>query len=59
VLVSSEIAMRRIVEGRLPFERALKERIVALDADGSRFDKLMGAWSKAYPKVGFSRFVCA
>ncbi|MBN9560357.1 MAG: hypothetical protein J0H14_06440 [Alphaproteobacteria bacterium] len=59
VLVSSEVAMRQIVEGRLPFERALEERIIALDADGSRFDKLLGAWSKAYPKVGFSRFVCA
>lgn len=59
VLVSSELAMRQIVTGRLPFERALEERIIALDADGSRFDKLLGAWSKAYPRVGFSRFVCA
>lgn len=59
VLVSSELAMGEIVSGRLPFERALEERIIALDADASRFDKLRGAWSKAYPKVGFSRFVCA
>jgi hypothetical protein len=59
VLVSSELAMHQIVRGCLPFEQALEERIIALDADGPRFNKLLGAWSKAYPKIGFSRFVCA
>jgi hypothetical protein len=59
VLVSSELAMRRIVTGHLPFERALEEKIAAIDADDARHGKLLAAWSKAYPKVGFSRFVCA
>lgn len=59
VLVSSELAMRQMVEGRLPFERGLEEKIIAIDADESRHCKLLAAWSKAYPKVGFSRFVCA
>jgi hypothetical protein len=59
VQVSSELAMRRIVTGHLPFERALEEKIAAIDADDARHGKLLAAWSKAYPKVGFSRFVCA
>jgi hypothetical protein len=59
VLVSSELAMRRIVAGRLPFERALEANIIALDADRSRHGKLTAAWARAYPRIGFSRFVCA
>jgi hypothetical protein len=59
VLVSSELAMRQVVAGHLPFENAIEEKIIALDADRSRHDKLLAAWSKAYPKAGFSRFVCA
>lgn len=59
VLVSSELAMRQVVAGRLPFEKAIEDKIIALDADRPRHDRLLAAWSKAYPKVGFSRFVCA
>lgn len=59
VLVSSDVAMGEIVAGRLPFARALAERIVMLDADQTRSDKLLEAWSKAYPTSRFSRFVCA
>ena len=59
VLVASELAMSEIVAGRLPFERALQERIVALDACSARRAPLLGAWSSAYPEAGFSRFVCA
>jgi hypothetical protein len=59
VLVSSELAMREITAGRLPFERALKEGLVILDADTPRHAALSSAWNRAYPKVGFSRFVCA
>lgn len=59
VLVGSELAMRKIVAGQLPFERALEENIIALDADERRHRSLLAAWSKAYPRVGFSRFVCA
>ena len=59
VLVASEVAMSEIVVGRLPFETALRERIIALDADLKRHDALLNAWSGAYPKMGFSRFVCA
>ena len=58
VLVGSELAVRQIVAGRLPFERGLEEKIVAIDADESRHRKLLAAWSQAYPKVGLSRFVC-
>ncbi len=59
VLVSSELALRHIVAGRLPFERALEDRMIALDADEARHGRLVAAWSRAYPKVGFSRFACA
>jgi hypothetical protein len=59
VLISSELALRQVVSGFLPFETALEENLVALDADRARRSKLLATWSKAYPKVGFSRFVCA
>lgn len=59
VLVSSELALRQIVAGRMPFEGALEKGIIVLDANRARYDKLLAAWSKAYPRVGFSRFVCA
>jgi hypothetical protein len=59
VLVSSELAMRQVITGHLSFERGLEERIIALDADPSRYDTLLAAWSKAYPRARFGRFVCA
>lgn len=59
VLVSSDVAMSEIVAGRLPFQRALAERLVMLDADEARSDGLLKAWSKAYPTSRFSRLVCA
>jgi hypothetical protein len=59
VLVASQLAMSEIVAGRLPFETALRERIIALDADPTRHTALFSAWSGAYPAMGFSRFVCA
>jgi hypothetical protein len=59
VVVASELAMSEIVAGRLPFANALRERIVTLDADARRRDRLLDAWSAAYPEIGFSRFVCA
>lgn len=59
VLVASELALREIADGRLPFETALRERVVALDADATRRSALLSAWSGAYPEMGFSRFVCA
>jgi hypothetical protein len=59
VLVSSELAMREIAVGRLSFERALKVGLVILDADTPHHAMLLSAWNRAYPKVGFSRFVCA
>jgi hypothetical protein len=59
VLVSSALAFGEIAAGRLPFDQALKERVVALDADPMRHDRLLDAWSAACPEMGFSRFVCA
>jgi hypothetical protein len=59
VLVSSALAFGEIAAGRLPFHEALKKRLVALDADPRRHDRLLGALSAAYPEMGFSRFVCA
>jgi hypothetical protein len=59
VLVSSELALRQIAAGQLPFEKALEEGLIALDADEARHGKLLAAWTRAYPKVGFSRFACA
>lgn len=59
VLVASELALSEVVAGRLPFDEALERRILAFDADSARYRLLMDAWSRAYPVVGFSRFVCA
>lgn len=59
VLVASELALSELVAGRLPFEKALSERVVALDADCGRHAALLTAWRGAYPAVGFSRFICA
>jgi hypothetical protein len=51
--------MGEIVSGRLPFEAALREGVIALDVDATRYAALLGAWRGAYPEMGFSRFVCA
>jgi hypothetical protein len=59
VLVGSELVLGEIVAGRMPFETALDERVLALDADPKRYASLSDALSKTYPRVGFSRFVCA
>jgi hypothetical protein len=59
ILVASETAMRQLISGKLPFEKGLEERVILLDADPRRREVLVAAWGKAYPKVGFSRFVCA
>lgn len=59
VIIASETAMRPLLEGRLPFDKALKQGVVAIDADEARRGPLIGTWAKAYPRVGFSRFVCA
>lgn len=59
VVVASELALSEIVAGRLPFDEALREQIVALDADATRHAALLNAWRNAYPEVGFSRYVCA
>jgi len=52
-------AMSEIVAARLPFETALRGRVIALDADALRHAALLNAWGGAYPEVGFSRFPCA
>ncbi|HVZ07852.1 hypothetical protein [Rhodopila sp.] len=59
VLVSSELTMREIAAGRLSFDRALAEKLVILDTDPPRYASLLSTWNAAYPRVGFSRFVCA
>lgn len=59
IIIASETAMRPLLQGRLPFDKALEEGVVVIDADGARRDRLIGTWGKAYPRVGFSRFVCA
>ncbi len=59
VLVASELALSEVAAGRLPFLRALDEGVAALDADLLRFRLLSGVLTRAYPEMGFSRFVCA
>ena len=51
--------MTEIIAGRLPFETALQDRMIALDADPPRRAQLLDAWRGAYREVGFSRFACA
>jgi len=59
VLVASELAMGEVVAGRLPFDAALREGVLVLDADEARRVALLTVWCAAYPERGFSRFVCA
>lgn len=59
VLVASELAMREIAAGALPFSKAVGHGLVALDADPARYRSLADGWKKAYPDAAFSRFVCA
>ena len=59
VLVASELAMTEIIAGRLPFETALQDRMIALDADPPLRAHLLDAWRGAYREVGFSGFACA
>jgi hypothetical protein len=59
VLVGSELSLREIVTGRLPFQTALEMGVIAIDADDKRFNPIRTAWIRAFPKVGLSRFVCA
>ena len=59
VLVASESSISALAVGQVPFATALADGIIALDADPERFGVISGMWSKAYPELAFSRFVCA
>jgi len=58
VIVASAAAMRQLLSGTLPFERALAEELVVVDADDSRQLTLNRAGSAGFPGKGFSRFIC-
>jgi len=59
VVVMSEAAARSLAEGRTPFDRAVVDGLIAVDADDARRAILVEAWRAAWPELGFSRFVCA
>ena len=59
VIVASEIAMRELLAGKLPFSTAVDEGLIVVDADSVRRNHLIAAWGATYPRVGYSRFVCA
>jgi hypothetical protein len=58
-IIVSETAARGICEGRLSFDAATSQGLIAVDADADRRNTLVAAWRVAYPETGFSRFVCA
>ena len=59
VVLVSQVAADLILAGRLPFEDAVAQGLIVVDADEARRAALLRAWRTAYPKVGFSRFACA
>ncbi len=59
VVVMSEATSRALAEGLLPFDRAVAEGLIAVDADDVRRASLREAWGAAWPELGFSRYVCA
>ncbi len=59
IVVMSEAAARALAEGRLPFDRAVVEGLIAVDSDEARRAMLGEAWGAAWPELGFSRYVCA
>lgn len=58
VIVVTETVLEKIVAGGLSFDAALMRGLVVVDADEERQAMLTLTFNIAYPKVGFSRFVC-
>jgi hypothetical protein len=59
VVVVSQLAAQQIIAGKMPFADAAARGLIAIDAGDARGDALLSAWRAAYPKIGFSRYVCA
>jgi hypothetical protein len=58
VVVTSNVAARELVAGRLSFERASADELIVVDADEDRRNELITAWRAAWPSAGASRFAC-
>ena len=50
--------MREMLAGRLPFQIAVEQGLIVIDAGEMQREILLTAWQAAYPARGFSRFVC-
>lgn len=59
VIVMSQVAGAGIVEGRLPFDHALIEKVAIIDAQKPSDSVLRTAFITAYPAASFSEFVCS
>lgn len=59
VFLATETAMAAMLDGRLPFNRAMSEGVLLIDAAPEEEVALRAAWASSWPVVGFSRFVCS
>ncbi len=59
VVIVSERAMRQILAGKMPFSKAEEQGLIVIDADAPRRHALRSTWDLAYPKTGFTGFICA
>jgi hypothetical protein len=59
VLLTAETALAPMLEGRLPFDRAIEDGMLMLDASPDDSAALQAAWARSWPVSGFSRLVCS
>jgi hypothetical protein len=58
-LLTTETALAPMLAGRLPFQQALAEGMLVIEACPSDSDALQAAWARSWPVAGFSRLVCS
>jgi hypothetical protein len=58
MFVAAETAFAPILGGKLPFETAVREGLLHLDAPEQAGALPRRAWSAGWPTSGYSRFVC-
>jgi hypothetical protein len=59
VLLTTETALAPMLEGRLPFGRAIRDGMLMLDARPEDAAALQAVWARSWPVSGFSRLVCS
>lgn len=58
ILIMSQVAAAELIEGRLPFEEAIRTGVTVLDAERFQHSITGAAFASAYPVGQYSRYVC-